>query len=162
MFLFHRYLAWTGVRRESTSSHGFAFHLCRMMTDVHICVHFILDCWTKSVCPERNFDHLWWMKGATFTFFINRGDNWLWDRIEAGCREALWQHPASGARAVCGSWQWLLMLLVVCLSSPQLASCLGVFGYRICGCHAVSVRIAQHCAHFCAWVRVLMSTQVLN
>lgn len=71
--------------------------------------------------------------------------------------------PASeGEQVICGSWQRLLMLLAACLSSLQLTSCLWVFGHRICGCRAVSVKITQRCAHFCAWVHLLMSTQVLN
>lgn len=40
------------------------------------------------------------------------------------------------------------------LSSLQLAPCLRVFGYRICGCHAVSVRIAQHCSLLCLSTRI--------
>lgn len=57
---------------------------------------------------------------------------------------------SEGEQVIFGSLQRLLILLVVCLSSLQLASCLQVFGYRICGCHAVSVKTTQHCAHVCA------------
>lgn len=54
--------------------------------------------------------------------------------------EQVWinaEGPVVGQQVLCGSRQRLLVLFVVCLSSLQLASCLPVFGYSVCGCHAV-------------------------
>ena len=65
-------------------------------------------------------------------------------------------------RSICGSGLWSCLLVARRLPSLHLASYLPVLGCRVCGCHAVSVRIAQHRAHFWAGAHLLTFAQVLS
>lgn len=115
--------------------------------------HFLV-----SGSAVKNHFHFSLRENETF----HQRDKRLSDWVGTGFR---WMPECPGSRGeqvIFGSQRRLLMLLVGHLSSLQLASCLWVFGYRVWGCQAVSVKTAWHCAHFCAWVHVLTGMQVLN
>lgn len=133
--------------------------VCSAMTDVSHRIYVLLTCWTESAHVEETLHCCRSSRENSFSCFTGQKDK----RSDGAAQ--VWINAGDPGGWTAGS-VWIVATVTcvfsVCLSSLQLASCLPVFGYRICGCHTRHVTVAQHCAHFCAWVHLLMSTQVLN
>ena len=97
-------------------------------------------------------------------FFASRRDKRWSDLEKKAVSDECWSASVVKASrlSICGSGLWWCLLVSRRLPSLHLASYLPVFGYRVCDCHAVSVRIAQQRAHFWAGVHLLTDTQVLS
>lgn len=133
--------------------------VCSAMTNVSHRIYVLLNCWTESAHVEETLHCCRSSHENSFSCFTGQKDK----RSDGAAQ--VWIN-AGGPRGWTAGSVWIVATVTCVFCGVPFITAISflsasVWIQNLWLSHS-HVTVAQHCAHFCAWVHLLMSTQVLN